>query len=813
MRGMHLPDEDVEAEGWDRLRAVLELDSRLDHVLNPPAGPAFKSRDAFIDDANAASKNMKQGQDFPKLLVFKDTHRFPQRGHVSDTKAEPSFIAAFEEHWYESKTNEQPTPVPTTATIEPDNKKHVIWPCIRLAGEDASKSNTKRGQEQHAATYLDLLLVARPDFRGGFGLLLTETHMVIMVAVGGSPSILHFPFSWTGDYARRAGHALVYRLYDPGRWLDPEIQSEEAEGQTNACGETSARMDQSQGVATPTAGERVFISDYSYVYGSCTFGTRTHVFIHRPSSKSPNDIKPARRAPKVVKLQLCRRNIRFSEVDILHKIHLNGGIPGVVRLACHERLPSIVPDREQFRLGLEQEGIPFMSIKTPLQMLMVAYDALETTRILHDECDILHRDISKGNVLFVPPSTVPDFRSPVSMSGEKSGPSVDTDESPPSPSATISAQDDAALAETSNRNSGSAVDESSPLHGKFAQEELSSGSNDSVNAAPPLREEKGPKEGTKYAFIASLLGHSRDVRETSTLIIDFNRSEDLGGEPRNENHALDRTGTPIFIARALQEGRPMPLANTGTVLANMPKAHPSYQTQFPERCEQFHMCEEDQLVVKRDSRTSRDFRHTLHHDAESIFWLIFYWTLMACPAAKAKDESEKAAELIPSHVWTPLQSVQGRNGLVKGAMIQQCDIHPSYQSLFLLAEEMLSFLIVDPHWLSADDPRSHPRYIHECFQRAIFTFVSDHLKDEFMYCQTSDIGRRIREESTTPSLSVTSSEARFAVPLLPDVPKAVPRHAPTVLPYPVTFVIGRRARRAENEDEVGVFHLYKDFWH
>jgi hypothetical protein len=263
-------------------------------------------------------------------------------------------------------------------------------------------------------TYLDLLLLSRADFRGGFGLLLTETHMSIIVAIGGSLSLVNYSFSWTGAYARCAAHALVYRLYDPGRLSDPEIKmvyhnaekpfctydisfSEEAEvgGGTdtgagaNAAGQKgmdervegkdtshdSRERDAKQG--HQTVGKRVYFSDYFCLYGSCTFGTRTHVFVHHPPG-SPNDAKIGRGTPRVVKIQLSRDNLCFNEIDILNNIHHDGKIPGVVRLACHEQFPSIVPGRKQFRLGLEQRGNPFMSIKTPRQMLMVIYDALES---------------------------------------------------------------------------------------------------------------------------------------------------------------------------------------------------------------------------------------------------------------------------------------------------------------------------------------------------------------------------------------------------------------------------------------------------
>ncbi|RXW24213.1 hypothetical protein EST38_g1661 [Candolleomyces aberdarensis] len=573
--GPLLEGGDVEANRFQDLCRVLELDTE-NPDLNPQVGPQFKSQRAFLNDANTASREMRNQGRFPFLLVFKDTQHFFPHGHVSDTKANPDFIAAFEEHWYDARSEEaknQPTtatpaadqPAPTTET---DSKKHVIWPCIRLAGENASKSDTKPGQVQHATTYLDLLLLSRADFRGGFGLRLTETHMSIIVAIGGSQLVINFSFSWTGAYVRRAAYALVYRLYDPGRWLDPEIKmvyhkagkpfctynisfpgEGESDGQTDtgagadaAGGGVSARGQKGRIRAVThdgrerdakqeqqTARMRVFLSDYSCLHGSCTFGTRTHVFVHQPL-KSPNDVKVGRRAPRVVKIQLCRDNLRFDEIDILNNIHRDGKIPGVVRLACHERLPSIVAGREQFRLGLEQRGSPFMSIKTPRQMLMVAYDALEITRILHNERNVIHRDVSKGNILFVPPPGTPDFTSPAETSSGRSDPPpacspVEPDEYPSSPS-TVDTQGDSQPAKMSSHNSdplpaGPPVNEYPPPSTgatyETAQEELCSRPGASVDAM----EEESAKQDEKYCFIAALLGHS--YRPLSLLISDMGR--------------------------------------------------------------------------------------------------------------------------------------------------------------------------------------------------------------------------------------------------------------------------------------------------
>lgn len=80
-----------------------------------------------------------------------------------------------------------------------------------------------------------------------------------------------------------------------------------------------------------------------------------------------------------------------------------------------------------------------------------------------------------------------------------------------------------------------------------------------------------------------------------------------------------------------------------------------------------------------------------------------------------------------------------------------------------------------------------------------------------MVCKTSDTGRAVREESTTPALSMTTLASEFALPYLLNVGedahhRTIPSNAP---PYTTTFAIPRARRASMNADEVSVFRLYK----
>jgi hypothetical protein len=95
-------------------------------------------------------------------------------------------------------------------------------------------------------------------------------------------------------------------------------------------------------------------------------------------------------------------------------------VPGVVEAVCHEviKIPrDFCPTREKHRLGLRQMGKPLTSIPTVAQMLEIVFDILEgnlspiiripyshsfaVLQYLRFERHVLHRDISKGNILYV----------------------------------------------------------------------------------------------------------------------------------------------------------------------------------------------------------------------------------------------------------------------------------------------------------------------------------------------------------------------------------------------------------------------------
>jgi hypothetical protein len=227
--------------------------------------------------------------------------------------------------------------------------------------------------------------------------------MIAFVAVGGSSDLHKYAFECRNEHTRRAAYVLVYRLYEPGRWRNPNIglvyendpdpsakfsisfsKSEVVSGSRNAGAAAIQRATTTTGeVATREllglASQRVWVPDYVCVFGSATFRTRTHVFIHQPPKSPHNDDRGSLLIPKVLKAQLCPTDARCDESTALEHIHSLQTVPGVIRLVYQEQLDVIlVAGRVQKHLGLDQQGGPFMSIETPIEMLMVIYDVLES---------------------------------------------------------------------------------------------------------------------------------------------------------------------------------------------------------------------------------------------------------------------------------------------------------------------------------------------------------------------------------------------------------------------------------------------------
>jgi hypothetical protein len=258
------------------------------------------------------------------------------------------------------------------------------------------------------------------------------------------------------------------------------------------------------------------------------------------------------------------------------------------------------------------------------------------------------------------------------------------------------------------------------------------------------------------------------------LLVDFNLAEHL--EPEASGKHIDRTvscvstlirklpdshcyqGTPLFIARAVELGGPVP-----AVLAAIPgipdspdpyaKVHPDRVKEFPGSKKRL-VFDPDGIDDESQKSQPKRWRHELEHDAESVFWLLLYWAMVVQPEQCPK-------ETIHSSSWTNLLG----NFRDRQSLVRDCSdeapynlTHSFYEPLLPLIEALAAILVIDRHWLPASDPRSDPYYVNEAFQRLILKFMIDNHCEEFMDRRVEKTFRKVGRVPHSNAKSATVSQ-------------------------------------------------------
>jgi hypothetical protein len=203
------------------------------------------------------------------------------------------------------------------------------------------------------------------------------------------------------------------------------------------------------------------------------------------------------------------------------------------------------------------------------------------------------------------------------------------------------------------------------------------------------------------------------------------------------SHLHSHQGTPVFIARAVQLRGPVPPHQVIVVPAvpAVPISSKPYTTCHPDRIRKFPSKGMEVLQVPKAPNIQ--WRHELDHDTESVFWLLLYWLVGAQP--------ENAEEQQIDHgIWSGLTgNIRDRVGLVDRRTLAGAT-HSVYEPLCPLLDRLAQILNVDRNWLKSikpSDPRGHPAYVNEAFQRLILQFIVDHRNDEFMHRKVSPRSR------------------------------------------------------------------------
>jgi hypothetical protein len=155
---------------------------------------------------------------------------------------------------------------------------------------------------------------------------------------------------------------------------------------------------------------------------------------------------------------------------------------------------------------------------------------------------------------------------------------------------------------------------------------------------------------------------------TFNLLVDFDRAEILN--MKEDEGCLERTVTSFeihfitkfwlisfqcterFMARAVRASRPLGRFGNVALYWKVPELSQrarNYGEVFPDRLTRFQHSSgsPDRHVVDIGAPPdSSSWRHKLHHDAESAFWLLVWWVVNAAPVG--------CTSKIPIGLWGPL---------------------------------------------------------------------------------------------------------------------------------------------------------------
>ncbi|KAG8826974.1 hypothetical protein FRC19_006212, partial [Serendipita sp. 401] len=292
----------------------------------------------------------------------------------------------------------------------------------------------------------------------------------------------------------------------------------------------------------------------------------------------------------VLKEQYIYPDRRFLEWDLLNKIHGSGVFPGVVRLEEQENglvkrgTENISVEHEgmircKSRICMKDKGTPLLKVKKLLIVLKVLYDLLEVILKLHECRGILHRDISAGNIL-------------------------------------VRGEDD-------NPNEHIQYDDDST---RYAQDLgdmcfidcMLKGLDDKSEDAEP---------DTSGAFPAT----DNERFRSPLLLADFDSGEDV--KDNGEKEPLPRTGTPVFTARMVRNKTCYP-AGDDQRSPGPPGVHKRirrcYKKWHPARVEAYVDVQKEFVTVPDDTKVP-GYQHRPGYDAESVFWFLVYWGMLAKP--------------------------------------------------------------------------------------------------------------------------------------------------------------------------------------
>ncbi|KAG8918231.1 hypothetical protein FRC01_001967 [Tulasnella sp. 417] len=637
-------------------------------------------RSDFFTNANSMSKYIKEKffkESSSGLVVFKDTERKVPRGHVIDTRCKPDITAAFEDAFN-------------------CNNDTTFWPCIRMAGGWASEETPPEDQETEAISYLHYLLLARPDLYVAQGMLASEESMMFLVGIGGF-GIRRLKIRWEDKELSKLLYAFIYRTYNPGHFADPSYK-------LDPIADDRPTWTITIGVGDGIAERPVPCPNFLPLYASSQFETRTHVFV----AKGEEGVDVDGKELKVLKDQVSRIGNPLNEREILELLHKPKRVPGVVEAVYYKsiqlpsKLDSLNIGRVKHRHGLRQFGRPFASIPTVKEMLQVAFDLVEVLRFLRAKRNILHRDISIGNVMYIP------------QSADKQSPDTST--------------------ERDERQGGNS---SNPEYSPRPTSVLLVDFNHAEHLTSNIDDDHKP-----VAQIVGFIGYYR---------------RELPPDTRSYE------GTPVFMARAVELGQPLELPKW-RFLYSIPEAPDRYGEHYSDtRLKKFPPMP---WKAFGEAANSASWRHELDHDIESVFWLMLYWAITAQPKGGAAEHITvgwgflAGGALMRQGLLYLLLQLPPLSGTFHPTFEP---LHNLFKQLAGILCSIDRHWLHGPE--QQNDPRKDPEWFAEAFQRLILQFLINHNGngDNGFMNQTIDPNpRQLQQQSPEVPLSSTSDQRSHA---------------------------------------------------
>ena len=214
-------------------------------------------------------------------------------------------------------------------------------------------------------------------------------------------------------------------------------------------------------------------------------------------------------------------------------------------------------------------------------------------------------------------------------------------------------------------------------------------------------------------------------------------------------------GTPVFIARAVEMGKAVPLTGV-MIVPTVPISPEPYASNHLGRMKKFPP--EERLIIEAPMHSdSRPWRHELNHDAESVFWLLFLWVVGAQP-------TDCPSETISPSTWVGLtDTVWSRDSLLKALTAGERysgTTHSLYQPVQPLLIALAAVLVVDTFWLKESDTRNDPEYVCEAFQRLILQFLLNNDNEGFLRHEVGPHRRQVGSLTQILSLTETTGQRR-----------------------------------------------------